>query len=99
MFHSRTARTGGIAALLVAGAGLLALYIVPGLLAAPTVSTDKPMYSAFSTVHISGSGYSANQVLAVPVIRPDASIVKGDGTQTAGWDTVTANGSGSFTYD
>jgi len=35
----------------------------------------------------------------VPVIRPDGSIVKGEGTHTAGWDTVAANGSGSFTYD
>lgn len=60
-------------------------------------TTDQPLYSAYSTVHISASDYAANQALAVPVIRPDGSIVKGEGTQAAGWDTVTANGSGSFT--
>src|SRR5262249_16924223 len=32
------------------------------------------------------------------VIRPDGSIVKGDGSFTPGWDKVLSNASGSFTY-
>ncbi|HUS82702.1 MAG TPA: hypothetical protein VM013_05545, partial [Dehalococcoidia bacterium] len=31
-------------------------------------------------------------------IRPDGTIVKGDGTFTPGWDTVRSNAAGAFTY-
>ena len=84
---------------MVCVAGVAGIYVAGRLQAAPTVTTDKPIYSAGEAVHISGSGYAANQWLDVPVIRPDSSIVRGDGTQTAGWDTVQADGSGHFTYD
>ncbi len=47
---------------------------------------------------IAGSDFAANTDYDVPVIRPDGSIVKGDGSFTPGWDTVQADGAGSFTY-
>ena len=98
MIQSRALRIGA-SLLALAFAGLAAFYVAGRLQAAPTVSTDKPLYSAFSLVHVSGSGYAANQLLAVPIVRPDGSIVTGNGSQTPGWDNVTANGSGAFTYD
>ncbi len=64
----------------------------------PVVTTDKPEYFSNETVTVTGIGFSANTTLDVPVIRPDGSIVTGDGTSTPGWDTVLSDGSGSFTY-
>ncbi|HLB27299.1 MAG TPA: hypothetical protein VJN32_06585, partial [Dehalococcoidia bacterium] len=56
--------------------------------AAPQVTTDKQEYHPDETVIISGSGFLPWQVLDVEVIRPDGS----------GFDTVTADASGAFTY-
>ncbi len=64
----------------------------------PTVTTDKPDYSPNETVIITGSGFSPNAYYDVPVIRPDGTIVKGDGSFAPGWDTVLADASGSFVY-
>jgi len=66
--------------------------------AAPTVSTDKPHYFSNETVTITGAGFAGSTVYAVVVVRPDSSIVKGDGTFTAGCDTVLTDGSGGFVY-
>jgi len=70
----------------------------PPALAAPAVTTDKLDYFDNETVTISGSGFAANTNYDVPVIRPDGTIVRGDGSFTFGWDTVLTNGSGAFTY-
>ncbi len=77
----------------------------------PTLTTDKPDYAPGETVHITGTGFAAGVAYDIPVIRPDGSIVKGDGnfnpdltyTCPGGaaecWDTVTAGSDGSLTYD
>jgi hypothetical protein len=76
----------------------------------PTLTTDKADYSPSETVHISGSSFAPLLAYDIVVIRPDGSIIKGDGnfnpdgtyTCPGGaaecWDTVTADASGSFTY-
>src|SRR5262245_7110450 len=64
----------------------------------PSIVTDKPDYFTHETVTVTGSGFVANTYYDVPVIRPDGSIVKGDGSFTPGWDKVLSNASGSFTY-
>jgi len=64
----------------------------------PSVSTDKLDYAPEETVVVSGSGFDVNSDLLVKVIRPDGSVVKGDGSFTPGSDTVTADSTGSFTY-
>jgi hypothetical protein len=66
--------------------------------AAPTVTTDKADYFFFETVTISGGGFAPNTFYDIPVIRPDGSIIKGDGSLTAGWDKEKTDASGNFTY-
>ncbi|MEJ2304886.1 MAG: hypothetical protein P8Y14_25460, partial [Anaerolineales bacterium] len=66
---------------------------------AATLSTDKPDYSPGDTVHITGGGFVAGNGYVLPVLRPDGTIVKGDGSFTPGWDTVTADASGNLAYD
>jgi LPXTG-motif cell wall-anchored protein len=64
----------------------------------PTLATDKPHYLPGETVHITGSGYDAGASYAVPVRRPDSSIIKGDGSFTPGWDVVVADAGGNIDY-
>ena len=64
----------------------------------PTLTTDQLDYAPDQTVHINGSGFDANTTYAIPVLRPNGSIVQGDGTFTPGWDTATSDGSGTLTY-
>ncbi|HKY77399.1 MAG TPA: LPXTG cell wall anchor domain-containing protein [Acidimicrobiia bacterium] len=65
----------------------------------PTLATDKLDYLPGETVHIIGSGYNAGASYAVPVRRPDSSIIKGDGSFTPGWDVVVADAGGNIVYD
>src|SRR5262245_60783300 len=62
------------------------------------VTTDKADYAPEETVTVTGGGFAPNASYDVAVIRPDGSIVKGDGTFTPGWDTVQSNLLGGFTY-
>ena len=78
---------------------LAVILFVSNASAAPTVTTDKAEYHPAETAVISGTGYTSGQLLDIVVIRPDLTIVTGDGTETPGFDTVTANGSGAFTYN
>ncbi len=66
---------------------------------AETVTTDKPRYPVEALVHISGSGYAPGCDVIVRVVRPDGSIVTGDGTETTGSDIVRTDASGGLTYD
>jgi hypothetical protein len=66
--------------------------------AAPTLTTDKYEYFTTETATITGGGFAPNTFYDIPVIRPDGSIVIGDGSQTPGWDTVQSDVSGGFTY-
>jgi hypothetical protein len=84
--------------LLIVGT-LLGIFLMTGFASAiPTVTTDKADYSPGAIVTVSGSGFEANTVYDIPIIRPDGSIVTGDGTYTPGWDSVTSDNSGAFTY-
>src|SRR5436309_210887 len=88
----------------VVGLSLFALIAISFLLAvssgsaAPAVTTDKADYYSNETAIITGTGFAPGASYDIPVIRPNGSIVKGDGSFTPGWDTVAANGSGGFTY-
>ena len=53
-------------------------------LAAPAVTTDKDDYFSNETATVTGSGFAASTLYDVPVIRPNGSIVKGDGSFTPG---------------
>jgi hypothetical protein len=83
------------ALLCVAGGILGARYFAQ---AAPFITTDKDEYFSDEIVTITGSGFAPDTYYAVPVVRPDGSIVTGDGTFTPGWDTVRSDASGAFTY-
>ena len=62
----------------------------------PAVSTDKADYGHFETAAISGSGFDCGQVLSVLVTAPDGTTRSGNGTGSAGPDTVTTDASGAF---
>src|SRR4029453_10727776 len=63
------------------------------------VITDEPSYPSGSTVHISGTGYAPDCYVIVQVVRPDGSVVTGDGTNTQGSDTAIADAAGNMGYD
>ena len=77
----------------------------------PTLTTDKADYAPNETVHITGADFAPLVDYDIVVIRPDGSIIKGDGnfnpddsyTCPGGaaecWDTVTADEAGSFIFD
>ncbi len=65
--------------------------------AAPKLSADQSDYTPESLVHVTGTGFAPG-TYAVPVLRPDGSMVTGDGTFTPGWDEVTTGGSGNLAY-
>jgi hypothetical protein len=65
---------------------------------APTLTTDKLDYAPEETVQVSGSGFDANQEYAIPVKRPDGSIVHGDGSFSSGWDLTTSDAGGNLSY-
>jgi hypothetical protein len=69
-----------------------------GAYGAPTLTTDKDLYNPHETVTVTGGGFVSDTAYDVPVIRPDGSIVKGDGSFAPGWDSVVSDGSGAFTY-
>ena len=83
------------ALLCVAGVVLGVRYLAQ---AAPFITTDKDDYLSNEIVTITGGGFAPDTDYAVPVIRPDGTIVKGDGTLTPGWDTRRSNATGAFTY-
>jgi hypothetical protein len=78
---------------------MLLMGLPPAVSAAePAVFTDKGDYLPEEIVTITGVNLAANALYDVPVIRPDGSIVFGDGSFAFGWDTVQADASGSFVY-
>jgi hypothetical protein len=88
-------------ATLVVGVLAAAIVAIPGIANAstPTLSTDQSVYYPGQTVHFSGSGLSASTTYALPVLRPDGSIVTGDGSGTPGWDQATTDSSGNLAYN
>ncbi|MFL5780534.1 MAG: SdrD B-like domain-containing protein, partial [Thermoleophilaceae bacterium] len=66
---------------------------------AETVRTDRPSYPNKDLVHVTGTGYAADCDVAVRIVRPDGSVVTGDGTETPGSDMVRTRADGSLGYD
>jgi parallel beta-helix repeat protein len=69
--------------------------------ATPTLWTGQADYAPESVVDVHGSGFEPGARYAIPVQRPDGSIVLVDPvTHVArpGWDTVTAAADGSLSY-
>jgi len=79
-------------------AALLAFRISTRTQAAPLLTTDKADYYSYEIVTVTGTGFAPNTTYDIPVIRPDGTIVHGDGSFLPGWDSVTSDGSGNFTY-
>ena len=96
-FKSFTFRLGLMAAALlcVTGAILGVRYFAQ---AAPYLTSDKVDYYSGDTAIITGAGFAPSTNYAIPVIRPDGTIVKGDGSFVPGWDKVQSDASGAFTY-
>jgi hypothetical protein len=70
-----------------------------GAAESPSVAPDKPEYTPSETAIITGSGFEPGTSYDIPVIRPDETIVRGDGSNgPPPWDTVIADDGGSFTY-
>jgi len=84
--------------LMLATSLLLLAYTMVSVYGTATIWTDKPGYSSGETVSIYGSGFTPNVYYDIPVIRPDGSIVHGDGSSTLGWDKVQASAYGRFIY-
>jgi hypothetical protein len=69
---------------------------------AATLSTDKADYAPGEVVHISGTGFAPGATYAMPVKRPDGSIVTIDPVThipLPGWGFATADPVGSLAYD
>ncbi len=64
----------------------------------PIVSTNKSDYSPEKTVIILGKNFKPKAVYTIVVIRPDGSIVVGDGSFVLGSDSVKTNKGGNFNY-
>ncbi len=87
----------GFALLLLVLGGALA----PGVAAAgtPTLTTGLPDYAPDQVVDIHGSGFASATAYAIPVQRPDGSIVVVDPAThlaTPGWQTTTSDASGNL---
>jgi alpha-tubulin suppressor-like RCC1 family protein len=63
----------------------------------PKVATDKGDYGPTETAIVSGSGYACGETLFVLITAPDGTTLNGDGTGSAGPDTVVTDGEGAFT--
>jgi len=84
---------------LLVGLAMLLAGFQPAAAETPVVTTDKADYAPGETVIVSGSNFAATTDYAIPVIRPDGFIVKGDGSFEDGWDTVTTDADGDFVYE
>ena len=77
---------------------LTATPVLIGKASTAIIWTDKADYTPGETVTVTGSGFIPYNYYDIPVIRPDGNIVLGDGSDTAGWDTIQADASGYFDY-
>src|SRR3990172_8835484 len=66
--------------------------------AAVNIYSDEPDYMIGDTAIIYGHGFPLNYTITVQVIRADGSIVKGDGTETPGSDSVITDSYGNLVY-
>jgi hypothetical protein len=63
----------------------------------PVLTVDPSAYIPGQTVVVTGQGFAPDTTYDVPVVRPDGATLKADGS--FGWDTVTTDASGAFTYN
>ncbi len=75
-----------------------ALQLASEALTNPTVTTDKDDYHPEELVTITAHGLDPNTTYDIPVIRPNGSIVFGDGSFLPGWDSARTDGDGNLTY-
>jgi len=76
--------------------------VVVAAQATPSIWTDKPDYTPGETVHIEGSGFAPGEPLRIKVIRPDGSVVTGDGSfepWPKAYDSVVVDAEGCFEWD
>gem|GEM_PF-5663406 len=64
----------------------------------PSLDTEKADYLPGETVQVTGKGFAPNTQYSIPVMRPDGSVVKGDGSFSPGWDTATSDDEGDLVY-
>jgi Domain of unknown function (DUF5979) len=64
-----------------------------------SIATDKADYRPGATVHMTGSGYARSCLVKVKVVRPDGSVVRGDGSFAPGVDQVRTTARGRLFYD
>jgi hypothetical protein len=64
-----------------------------------SIATDKADYAPGETVHMAGAGYAPSCLVKIKVVRPDGSVVKGDGSFTPGVDQVRTAARGTLAYD
>ncbi|HKP88982.1 MAG TPA: SdrD B-like domain-containing protein [Thermoleophilaceae bacterium] len=69
-----------------------------GATGSETVRTDRPSYPNRDLVHVTGSGYAPDCDVAVRIVRPDGSVVTGDGSETPGSDMVRTGADGALAY-
>jgi hypothetical protein len=82
--------------------GMLSLFAGAAIAAGETWTTGKADYSPGEVVDFSGASYVPGVTYAVPVLRPDGSIVTVDPEThlaTPGWHTATADADGILLYD
>ncbi|MEA3338272.1 MAG: hypothetical protein U9R25_20475, partial [Chloroflexota bacterium] len=97
--------------ILATSLGASAKLIEPSeLLGEPMLATDKPAYDPGEIVTVWGTGFEANTTYDIPVIRPDGVIAiyvpppEGRSIEYVpedwqpGWESVTSDENGSFTY-
>jgi hypothetical protein len=89
-------------ATVVAGCVLAGGAITASAAAQPSITTDKADYKPGEVVHISGTGFVPGETYAMPVKRPDGSIVLVDPVlhfATPGWGFAVADAAGDLAYE
>ena len=95
MLQSRVFRTTTLIAAF-ACAALLAFYVVAQQAGTPTITSPQRVYLASDTVALSGTNFAPSDSVDVVVVRPDGTIVQGDGLETPGFDVAATDASGSW---
>ena len=71
----------------------------PTLWTTDAAGTPKLDFAPNETVYVHGSDFSADTTYAIPVTRPNGSVVLGDGSFLPGWDSTTTDSSGALYYE
>src|SRR5215204_1101758 len=104
---SRTPRVGArksFIGLLIAAATVAVALLIPAVAQAsgPQLTTGFSDYMPGGIVDVHGTGFDANMTYAMPVMRPDTSIVIVDALThyaTPGWEFATSDPMGNLTYN